>query len=365
MINFHVPNYGYYRSELINDNSNDKRTAVSKYFTLNFENLLNSRTSAKRPILLIGSGFSISSGIPNWKDSIEFIISRYVKFVNGQQAKYLIARGVTERARELFGLSEESEFLIDLAQFLKYQFLRFPKGKSEWSKILHDLFKGIYQPNNNHELLAEIFPYITGIITTNYDTLIEDSIFVKLQKEPITNFDLNTNVYNYYEHERLRRDLEYNPELKFIIKIHGCITDSDLFNNIIIGRKDYAKLTIEYGGIFKCISELYQKRKKLMPLISLGYSLNDRDMQNLMAYLEDKVLGPVNSIIIDALKYEVIINQNNFKSNDSYYWMNTDVYNMFYLPYPISNTFSSEFINFQTVLKSLNNYYQKHKSLTI
>ena len=351
-----IPSHGYYKSVLREDQSDIKETATQRYFSLIFEKLLkhNQCEHNRKPVLLIGTGFSIESGLPNWQCLMKKLFFDYSDFVNRQEGKYLKERSIINDLDKILNINGTAEHLIDFAEYLKLQYTRFPKGIKRFENALRNILiknkrnRKIYSPNNNHKLLVKMFPYISGIITTNYDTLIEDALISENSKQPKYDFDIKKNVYKFYEGKKLENDLKKNQEHKFIIKIHGCINDSDLINNLILGRKDYSILSIDHSLIFQIISKLY--RDKDHRLIILGYSLNDRDILSLLSYMVD-LKGPVKNVFVTGLSLKDIYKP--IDNNKEYKWMNVNLYNMFMLPYPMTMCYKNKHKNLPVVLKVL------------
>ena len=96
-------------------------------------------------IVFVGAGVSKNSGLPDWKE----LIKDYAEY-----------RGIKEfTSKEYLTIPEEV--------FERY-------GSLKYYEIAEKRFSGKYFPNSIHRILKEMD--LTYIITTNYDTLIEDEI---------------------------------------------------------------------------------------------------------------------------------------------------------------------------------------------
>lgn len=104
-----------------------------------------------------------------------------------------------------------------------------------------------------------------AIITTNYDTLLEDIIFVDRLKSHIG----QESFINTSDEEERTIDL---------YKIHGCATKPD---SIIITKEDY-------DDFFQKSKYLYSKLLTMFweyPLIFIGYSISDRNIKNILTVM--------------------------------------------------------------------------------
>lgn len=104
-----------------------------------------------------------------------------------------------------------------------------------------------------------------AIITTNYDTLLEDIIFVDKLDRHIGQENFIDNL----DEQRDRVDL---------YKIHGCVTKPD---SIIITKEDY-------DDFFQKSKYLYSKLLTMFweyPLIFIGYSISDRNIKDILTVM--------------------------------------------------------------------------------
>ena len=134
-------------------------------------------------IVFVGAGVSKNSGLPDWKE----LIKDYAEY-----------RGIKEfTSKEYLTIPEEV--------FERY-------GSLKYYEIAEKTFSGKYFPNSIHRILKEMD--LTYIITTNYDTLIEDEI-------------KNLQVVSKDE------DLPYTSSNKMLIKMHGDFKNK----NIVLKKK--------------------------------------------------------------------------------------------------------------------------------
>lgn len=125
------------------------------------------------------------------------------------------------------------------------------------------------------------------IVTTNYDTLIEDSlnnaVDVKIG---------NTGLF------------EYDNELCELYKIHGCVTKPD---SIIITENDYDKRRRTSAIInAKILSNLTGS-----PIIFLGYSMTDYNVQSLLKDLQENMPFSIDTIAQNIAVVNYVKGENN------------------------------------------------------
>ena len=121
-------------------------------------------------------------------------------------------------------------------------------------------------PNNNPELelLKKLAKRsISGIITTNYDTLLE-TLF--------PNFDTYIG-----QEELLFSNITGIGE---IYKIHGSITDA---KSLVLTSKDYENFEKKASYLIAKLLTIFLE----YPIIFLGYSLNDRNIRNIFETISD------------------------------------------------------------------------------
>ena len=102
---------------------------------------------------------------------------------------------------------------------------------------------------------------ISAVMTTNYDTFLEDKVFSSDYTVFIHQNDLfSSDSYNIAE----------------IYKIHGCATDA---NSIVITERDYQNFTNSRKLIIAKMLTLFTES----PIIFMGYSFTDENIQNIIA----------------------------------------------------------------------------------
>ena len=180
-------------------------------------------------IVFVGAGVSKNSGLPDWKE----LIKDYAEY-----------RGIKKfTSKEYLTIPEEV--------FERY-------GSLKYYEIAEKRFSGKYFPNSIHRILKEMD--LTYIITTNYDTLIEDEI-------------KNLQVVSKDE------DLPYTSSNKMLIKMHGDFKNK----NIVLKKSDYDN----YEKNFQLISTLIKGLFTTNTILFIGYSYNDINVQQIMNWIKE------------------------------------------------------------------------------
>ena len=180
-------------------------------------------------VVFVGAGVSKNSGLPEWEELIK---------------DYADYRGIKE--------------------FTSKQFLTIPEevferyGSLKYYEIAEKRFLGKYVPNSIHRILKKM--KLTYIITTNYDTLIEDEI-------------KNLQIVSKDE------DLPYTNSNKMLIKMHGDFENK----NIVLKKSDYDN----YEKNFQLISTLVKGLFTTNTVLFIGYSYSDTNVQQIMNWIKE------------------------------------------------------------------------------
>ena len=180
-------------------------------------------------IVFVGAGVSKNSGLPDWKE----LIKDYAEY-----------RGIKKfTSKEYLTIPEEV--------FERY-------GSLKYYEIAEKRFSGKYFPNSIHRILKKMD--LTYIITTNYDTLIED----KIKNLQIVSKD---------------EDLPYTNSNRMLIKMHGDFENK----NIVLKKSDYDN----YEKNFQLISTLVKGLFTTNTVLFIGYSYSDTNVQQIMNWIKE------------------------------------------------------------------------------
>ncbi|MBP2267017.1 hypothetical protein J3A64_002481 [Pseudarthrobacter sp. PvP004] len=196
---------------------------------------------ASRPetVIFVGSGISVWSGLPTWRQLIEQLIAR-LDYLN--QSTDLVKR-------ELYNndlLQAASYGLDKLTQQQKTEFLREACRSAEPSEI--------------HELIMSWGN--SCYMTTNYDTLVEQALRRHRSGEV---FDVVTPSQDWEVANLLQA-----RAARFIFKPHGDIGDTA---KVVLTREDYSNLKNLRSNVFNAYRMLLASR----PVIYIGFGLRDPD----------------------------------------------------------------------------------------
>jgi len=180
-------------------------------------------------VVFVGAGVSKNSGLPEWEELIK---------------DYADYRGIKEFASKQF-------LTIPEEVFERY-------GSLKYYEIAEKRFLGKYFPNSIHRILKKMD--LTYIITTNYDTLIED----KIKNLQIVSKD---------------EDLPYTNSNRMLIKMHGDFDNK----NIVLKKSDYDNYEKNFPLISTHIKGLFTTNTVLF----IGYSYNDTNIQQIMNWIKE------------------------------------------------------------------------------
>lgn len=233
--------------------------------------------SKRMPVLFIGSGISrrYLYNFPDWstllKQSFEqvnpdpFFYGQYVEKLNREklstfEANIKLASIIENKFNEAFYARKVS---IRLGNSKNPKWIS--QGVSPYKMYLVSVFKRMHV-NTDPVLQEEIEQFrllknkISAVITTNYDTFIEDQVM--------------QNDYEVFCHQNeLFSADSYN--IAEIYKIHGSVTDA---KSIIITEQDYEDFNESRKLIIAKMLTLFAES----PIIFLGYSFTDENIQHII-----------------------------------------------------------------------------------
>lgn len=231
------------------------------------------------PIIFIGAGISkrYLENYPSWLELLEKIwkeveekdfyselniISKEIETINEKERDFYtnieIATMLEEKIENKFNKKELEIEGLTLRE-------KYFKKISPLKKYLANIFSKYDIISEKKEEIVEFQNMLKKariILTTNYDTFIEDTINEKDKKV----------LKKYIGQKGLFRSESRYCEL---YKIHGCVSDS---NTIVITEKDYEQYNKNSILITsKIVSNLLHS-----PIIFLGYSLTDLNVRNIL-----------------------------------------------------------------------------------
>lgn len=203
-------------------------------------------------ILFIGAGISITAGGPDWKGLIEKLLD--------------FAKGRGYIKKEKFNLSKDvvtTGNTIDYLIALHRLSVSYKDNKTELNQDLSAIFKPL-KPQSIHYKIAKL--NIKGIVTTNYDTLIEQAD---------SNKYLNSRIV-------FSQDSQYDKlnGKNWIFKIHG---DIDSNEQIIFPRDFSQKMNNDDD-----FHENYKSLLNTYTFLFIGFGLADPILMDILEQLKAK-----------------------------------------------------------------------------
>lgn len=183
-------------------------------------------------ILFVGAGVSVNSGLPGWNSLVD-----------------------------LFRKELNLEEVQDNLRVAQYYYNAF--GQNQYLKKIEEVFSKIYLPNELHSLIEQLSP--KHIITTNYDTLLEDQFNDSILKYNVISSD---------------NDIPYSTSGHYLVKMHGDFTKK----NIVLKEDDY----FNYEKNFPMMSTLIQSLIMNHIVLFVGYSLGDSTFNSIFRLIQDR-----------------------------------------------------------------------------
>jgi len=239
----------------------------------NFEEAL--KESGKLPFLFVGSGISRRYlGLPNWDGLLEnFSIKSYSFYKSGNDSNYpKIGSHIAEDYhKDWFDKNPNTDQKFSLkTDPLKYEIAQYLNKKFDYNGLSEIEQREIDKLKTSK---------ISGIITTNYDTLLEELFSDKGFHKYIGQDNLLFNkTYDYGE----------------IYKIHGCIDD---YKSIVITEEDYNNFKDKQQYLISKLLSIFLE----YPIIFLGYSFSDENIEDIFT----NILKTIGSENIEKLQNRI------------------------------------------------------------
>lgn len=237
------------------------------------------------PILFIGTGFSMRyiKNSFSWDKLLEHIANELkgdenyyldlkYKYQNYDQYNYPMIATSIEREFDKILMEEKPQKFNSINEKF-YDYIRNNISVSRFKIYLSTLLNEYEIKEDMHREIVELKKVrknISSIITTNYDTFLEDI------------FEFNPLIGN--------EILLSNP-YGSVYKIHGCVKQPD---KIIITQEDYEKFENRYELIRAQLLSLFIHN----PIIFLGYSVSDDNIKKLLK----TIFSYVNPKTVEAEK---------------------------------------------------------------
>ena len=204
-------------------------------------------------VIFVGAGVSANSGIPTWGELIEKIAAK----IEYDRCSYCKCK--KETCPE-----EECGFRNHYSQ---EEFLRIPEyfyqsvGPEEYYRFVKSALQSDNGSNAIDDEVFRVYPH--HVITTNYDSLLENSSEANTQKYSVVYED---------------RGLLANASDQYIIKMHGDLEHS---GTIVLRETDYTVYEQNHPLISTFIKALLVNHT----FVFIGYSLNDYNLNLIIGWI--------------------------------------------------------------------------------
>lgn len=187
-------------------------------------------------IIFVGAGVSANSGLPSWNQLISEL-------------------------RVELSLDDNEEDNLKVAQFYYDTW-----GQQKYFQKISNVFSEhtTAVPNEIHEQILKIQP--RHVITTNYDTLLEEEL-----NKGVTKYSIIKSDY----------DIPYAQGNRYLIKMHGDLDSK----NIILKENDY----LDYENNFSMISTLIKSLIMNNTILFIGYSLGDTTFNSIFRLIHNSL----------------------------------------------------------------------------
>lgn len=204
-------------------------------------------------VIFVGAGVSANSNIPTWSKLIEKIAAQ-IGYNQCDDCKF-----------KKKTCPEETCVLRN--HFSQDEYLRIPEyfyqsaGSEEYYRFIKAVLQSDKASNAIDDEVFRIYPH--HVITTNYDSLLEESTEPNAQKYSVVFED---------------KGLLANPSDKYILKMHG---DLDHIESIVLKETDYTVYEQQHPLISTFIKALLVNHT----FVFIGYSLNDYNLNLIIGWI--------------------------------------------------------------------------------
>lgn len=233
--------------------------------------------SNRTPILFIGSGISkrYLYKYPSWSELLESSFAKfepdsfqYQKYIDSCRRKKMsdfeintyMGTLIEQKFNEAF---YDRKIILNIGNKKNPSWVK--RGISPYKMYLADMFRK-QKVNKNPVLLDELSKFrklrskVSAVITTNYDTFLEEQVFQR---------DFKVFVR---QHELFSAD---SYDIAEIYKIHGSAMDAE---SIIITQEDYNNFKKSRKLIIAKMLTLFAES----PIVFMGYSFTDEDVREII-----------------------------------------------------------------------------------
>lgn len=218
----------------------------------------------------VGAGVSKLSNFPSWYELVKSM---------GDDIDYPYNTKFDSEGNATIDLSQEEFLKIPEMYFLN-------KGEEQYYDFIKNKFANQCKPNEIHNLIMSLYP--NHILTTNYDTLIEETAI---------NLGKNYSVIS------SDKDVSKTENQKYILKVHG-----DFSSDFVLKESDYLNYEFNYQLVINLMKSIFATNL----VVFIGYSLSDYNIKLIMNWVynaqKDEYIKPIfintdNKITSNEKKY--------------------------------------------------------------
>lgn len=216
---------------------------------------INKYSNMNKLTFFIGAGVSRLSGFPSWFELVKSM---------GDELNYNYKKTYDIEGNQTVDISQNEFLKIPQMYYVKF-------NKECYEKKVKSSFENNCKPNEIHDLIMSLHP--NHILTTNYDTLIE---------ECATKFGEN---YSVIASDKQISDAE---TIRYLLKVHG-----DFSTEFVLKESDY----LNYEFSYQLISNLMKSIFATNLVVFIGYSLDDYNIRLILNWMQntqkDKYVKPI------------------------------------------------------------------------
>lgn len=237
--------------------------------------------------VFVGAGVSRLSDYPSWSS---------------------LVRKMADDLKYKYDINKKGEVVFSSEELLKIpQMFYVNRGKEKYNEIISQSFSNDCEPNDIHDLILSLNP--NHILTTNYDTLLE---------ETAVKFGKNFSIIN------SDKVVSKTETVNYIVKVHG-----DFSGGFVLKEQDY----LDYEYNYKLIDNIVKTIFATNLVLFIGYGLNDYNIKLILNWVKNVQLDTfTNPIFIhtddkineEEMSYQInrglrILDCNNYTDSEDYH----------------------------------------------
>lgn len=203
----------------------------------------------------VGAGVSKLSGFPSWFELVKSM---------GDELNYNYKISYDQNGKRTNNLNPDEFLKIPQMYYVKF-------GNDRYMEKVKNSFANKCKSNEIHDLIISLHP--NHILTTNYDTLIEDCA---------TKFGENYSVIASDKH------ISDAETTRYLLKVHG-----DFSTEFVLKESDYLNYEFNYQLTINLMKSIFATNL----VVFVGYSLDDYNIKLILNWMQniqkDKFVKPI------------------------------------------------------------------------